>query len=66
MQVTLSDEKTKELLTEILSEMIKQKREFFYEIILEAMEDAALANAIAQERKNDFVDENNILKILEG
>lgn len=34
MQVTLSDEKTKELLTEILAEMIKQKREFFYEIIL--------------------------------
>jgi len=66
MQVTLSDEKTKELLTEILSEMIKQKREFFYEIILEAMEDAALANAIARERKNDFVDENNILEISEG
>ncbi len=66
MQVTLSDEKTKELLTEIFAEMIKQKRDFFYEIILEAMEDAALAKAIAQERKDDFVDENKILEILEG
>jgi hypothetical protein len=44
--------------------MIKQKREVFYEIILEAMEDVGLANAIIEGRKNDFVCEDNILKIL--
>jgi len=44
--------------------MIKQRWESFYEIILEA--DAALAKSIAQERKDDFVDKNNILEISEG
>lgn len=31
----ITDEKTKELLTEILIEMLQEKREIFYDIILE-------------------------------
>ncbi|OQY56921.1 MAG: hypothetical protein B6245_17695 [Desulfobacteraceae bacterium 4572_88] len=66
MELTISDEKTKELLTEVMVEMIKQKREIFYDIIWEALEDIGLANAIAEGRKGDFVDEEDILNILEG
>ncbi|QTA80678.1 Uncharacterized protein dnl_29890 [Desulfonema limicola] len=66
MELILSDAKTKELLTEIITEMIKQKREVFYEIILEALEDVGLANAIIEGRKNDFVSEDKIYKILDG
>ena len=65
MELTLSDEKTKELLTEIITEMIRQKKEIFYEIVLEALEEVGLANAIAEGRKNDFVSENKIFEILE-
>ena len=65
MQLVISDEKTKELLTEILVEMIQQKREVFQEIFLEALEEVGLANAIKEGRKNEFVSEVEIMSILE-
>jgi hypothetical protein len=65
MELTISDEKTKELLTEVIVEMIKQKREIFYEIILEAFEEVGLANAIIEGRKDEFVSEERILSLLE-
>ena len=61
MQLTISDEKTKELLTEVLVEMRKNKREVFQEIVLEAIEEVGLANAIAEGRKSDFVGEEKIM-----
>jgi len=64
MELTLSDEKAKELMTEVFVEMIRQKRELFYEIVLEALEDAALGNAIAEGRKDNFVSEDRIMEIL--
>ena len=66
MELTISDEKTKELLTEVLVEMIQQKRGVFHEIFLEALEAVGLANAIATGRKNEFVSEGEIMNILEG
>ena len=66
MELTISDEKTKELLTEVLIEMMQQKREVFQEILLEALEEVGLANAIAEGRKNEFVGEDKIMGILEG
>ncbi|MGI8669226.1 MAG: hypothetical protein ACR2J3_05165 [Aridibacter sp.] len=54
MELTISDEKTKELLTEVLIEMMKTKRDVFQEIFLEALEEVGLANAIREGRKNDF------------
>ena len=58
MELAISDEKTKELLTEVIVEMIKQKREIFYDIILEALEEVGLAKAIIEGRKDDFVSED--------
>ncbi len=60
MELIISDEKTKELLTEVIIEMIKQKREIFYEIILEALKEVGLANAITEGRKDKFVNEERI------
>jgi hypothetical protein len=64
MELTLSDEEAKELVTEALIKIIRQKRELFYDIMLEALEDTALANAIAEGRKDNFVSEEKILEIL--
>jgi hypothetical protein len=66
MQLTISDEKTKELLTEVLVEMIKDKREVFQEIVLEAIEEVGLANAIVEGRGDNFVSEEKIMSALEG
>jgi hypothetical protein len=61
MELTISDEKTKELLTEVLVEMIKEKRELFQEIVLEALKEVGLANAITECRQDKFVSEAEII-----
>ena len=65
MELSISDEKTKELLTEVMIELIKTRRDIFHEIILEALEEVGLANAIIEGRKNDFVPEENIFALLD-
>jgi restriction endonuclease Mrr len=66
MQPVISDEKTKELLTEILVEMMEKKREVFQEVFVEALEEVGLANAVKEGRKNEFAGEDEIMSILEG
>ncbi len=66
MDLVISDEKTKELLTEVLVEMMRTKRAEFQEIFLEALEEVGLANAIGEGRKNEFVSEDVVIDILEG
>ncbi len=61
MELTISDEKTKELLTEVLVEMIQHKRGVFQEIFLEALEEVGLANAIVEGRKDEFIGEDVIM-----
>ena len=66
MESLINEEKTKELLKEILIEMMQSKREIFYEIVLEALEEIGLANAIIEGRSSQFVSEEEILEILNG
>ncbi len=64
--MSLNDVRTKELLTEVMVDLIKNKREVLHEIMLEALEEVGLANAIMEGRKNDFVSEDDIFAILNG
>jgi hypothetical protein len=61
MELIINDEKMKDVMKEIIIEMIKEKRDLFYEIILEALEEVALANAIVEGREDKFVSEDRIL-----
>lgn len=65
MQLTLDDAKTKELLTEVLVELIQQNRSLFHELILDALEEVGLANAIAEGEDSEFVEEDEIRALLE-
>ncbi|CAK8710819.1 MAG: hypothetical protein D3919_15860 [Candidatus Electrothrix sp. AW5] len=65
MELSISDEKTKELLTEVMIELLKSKRDLIYDILLEALEEVGMANAIAEGRTNDFVSEDEVLSILD-
>ncbi len=65
MQISISDEKTKELLTEVIVELLKTKRDILYDVVLEALEEVGLANATAEGRKNDFVSEDEIFSLLD-
>ena len=51
MELTISDDKMKIMITEVLSEMIQQKKEVFYGMFLDALKDVGLANAIIEGRK---------------
>jgi len=66
MELLLNDIKAKELLTEIMIELMQSKREFFHDIVLEALEEVSLANAIIEGRKNDFIEEDKIFALLDG
>lgn len=66
MEISINDEKTKEILTEILVELIKTRTDLFSEIVQEALEEVGLANAILEGRNNDFASEENIFAILDG
>lgn len=66
MQILLNDEKTRELLTEILIDLIKTRKELFAEIFQDALEEVGLGNAITEGRKNEFVPEENIFALLDG
>ena len=66
MELTIVDEALKPLLEEVLVKMIREKREVFYEIFMEVLEDIALGNAIQEGRQDDFVSEDRIVAILEG
>lgn len=66
MELTINERQTKELLKEVIIELIKEKRDLFLEIILEAIEEIGLANAIREGRQNEFVSKDRILAIIEG
>lgn len=64
MELSISDEKTKELLTEVLIDLMKNRRDVVHEIILEALEEVGLASAIEQGKSGDWVPEGEIRSIL--
>ncbi|MCI5150557.1 MAG: hypothetical protein D3916_14425 [Candidatus Electrothrix sp. MAN1_4] len=66
MERTISDEKTKELLTEVIIDLLKTKRDVIYDIVVEALEEVGLANAIAAGRADEFVAEDEIFSILDS
>ncbi len=55
MELTISETKAKELLKEVIIELAQERRDLFFEIILEAFEEIGLANAIREGRQNEFV-----------
>lgn len=66
MQLTISDEKTKALLTEVIIELMQTRKDIFQEVMIEALEEVGMATAITQGRQDDFVPEEDIFSILDG
>ena len=66
MKQSISKDGTKELLREAIGEAIEKKKEMFYELIKEAMENVSLINAIREGEKTKSVKRDDIFKILEN
>jgi hypothetical protein len=65
MELSISDDKTKELLTEVMIELLRTKRDLIRDILMEALEEVGLANAIAEGCKNEFVSEEEVFSLLD-
>jgi hypothetical protein len=57
MELTIGEQQAKALLKEVLVELMEEKRELFLEIMLEAIEEIGLANAIREGRQDAWVDD---------
>ncbi len=66
MELTLNETQAKALLKEIVMELVQERRDWFLEIVVEALEEIGLANAIREGRQNEFVSEAESTAILEG
>jgi hypothetical protein len=64
--VSLDEKQIKSLMKQAMLELFEERSDLFSAIILEAIEDIGLANAIRQGRKNEFVDEEAVEAILKG
>lgn len=64
MELTLNEEQARSLLKEVMLELLQEKRDWFFEIMVEALEEIGLANANQAGRQNEFVDEQQIMALL--
>jgi hypothetical protein len=65
MAVTLSDEtRLKALLKEALVEVLEQRREWFSALMVEALEDIALVQAIKEGETTEIVSRDEIFDLL--
>ena len=64
MELIVDENKMRALLKDTLIEMMKDRRDIFHKIVIEAIEDVGLANAIKAGRENKFVNESRIANIL--
>jgi hypothetical protein len=63
-ELTLTDSKLKELLKVALTEILQEQRELFAEVVLEVLEDVALAKAMKEGEETELVSRDTIFEIL--
>ncbi len=56
MELTLNEVQAKSLLKEIVLELVQERRDWFSEIMVEALEEIGLANAIQEGRRDEFIE----------
>ena len=66
MSTSIDEAKLKDLLKSAIAEVLEERREFVKEIIEEAMEDVALAQAIDEGVGTDAVSRQEVFTILES
>ncbi len=66
MKISINDDKTKEILTEIMIDILQNRKDLFYDIVIEGIEEIGLANAIQEGRQDEFVEEEEIFSLLNG
>ena len=66
MQTQLDEGKLKQILKEALIEALEEKKDVFHELIVEAIEDIGMINAIRQGQNTETVSKQEVFDILDG
>ena len=67
MATTSLDEKQlKELFKQAMTELLEERRELFYDLFVEVIEDTALVNAIREGETSETVSRETIFRVLDG
>jgi len=64
LRIEISEESLKEILKEVIEDLIKNNPELIKEILEEVIEDIAIGNAINEGLKSENVDKEEIMKLL--
>ena len=63
--ISIDDDKLKGLVKQALLEVFRENRELLYDVVVEAVEDGALARAIKAGQDSPLADRAEVLKALE-
>ena len=66
MAMSLDEKKTKELFKQAMIELLEERKDLFYELFAEVIEDAFLVNAIREGESTDSVSRAEVFRSLEG
>lgn len=66
MSTSLDDQKTKDLFKQAMIELLEERKDLFYDLFAEVIEDSLLIRAIQEGETTDSVRREEILEILEG
>jgi len=66
MEIKIDETQAKELIKEVVLELITERQDLFLELFVGTIEDIGLANAIREGQMNDFIREDQVTSILEG
>ncbi len=63
--ISIDDDKLKGLVKQALLEVLQESRELLYDVVVEAVEDGALARAIKAAEDSPLVEKAEVIKALE-
>jgi hypothetical protein len=66
MQALMDETKIKQLMKEAFAEALQEQRDILHDLVVEAIEDIALANAIREGASSPSVSKEEIYGILKG
>jgi hypothetical protein len=66
MHTQIDEGKLKQILKEALIEALEEKKDVFHELIVEAIEDIVMINAIRQGQNTETVSKQEVFDILDG
>ena len=63
---TLDENRIKDLFKQAMTELLEERRDLFYNLFAEVIEDTALVNAIREGKDDEMVSRETIFQALEG